>query len=185
MHWFLERLRFIFTFARRFTGKRGFQSCFPGPDFDSRRLAPETRQIQFDGRAGAHWMAEGKGSINAPATESRAQARLRSPPAVCSGKRGNWKGRVSALPWRYHGRRPARSQTNLNKPAKWAPSIFTTVVNNRMGIDSTRKVVRQTPSTAVKSNDGSGIAQAAGSYRRSYLKRVCLTHWGYLSEESL
>jgi Spy/CpxP family protein refolding chaperone len=53
-----------------------------------------------------------------------------------------------------------------------AGSIFTSAVNNRIGINATIKSVRKLLTTAVKSNDTVGIAQAAsqiGSLMTQYV----------------
>jgi hypothetical protein len=53
-----------------------------------------------------------------------------------------------------------------------AESIFTTAVNNRIGINATMKSVRQVLNTAVKSNNSAGITQAAsdiGSLMTQYV----------------
>jgi Spy/CpxP family protein refolding chaperone len=53
-----------------------------------------------------------------------------------------------------------------------AAAIFTSAVNNRIGIHATMKSVRKVLSTAVQNNDGSGIAQASaqiGSLMTQYV----------------
>lgn len=63
-----------------------------------------------------------------------------------------------------------------------AASIFTTAVNNRMGLHSTMKAVRKTLSAAVKSNDGSGIAQAAsqiGALMTQYISNGALANCAF------
>jgi hypothetical protein len=63
-----------------------------------------------------------------------------------------------------------------------AASIFTVAVNNRFGLHSTLKEVRKSLSAAVKSNDGSGIAQAAsqiGTLMTQYVSNGALANCAF------